>query len=325
MSDATADVTPDACFEPPAWCRCVACCLGGTAVKPLHFGPSAAPTPHPPLLHKLSSRIQLSTRSLAANLLARERDPNVSFHRNLLLSEPGRIGEPGAFIEEMHEFWAHDFAALEERHGYIQWLFPIFAGEGLNWRASPLTRSGAAKIRSDLDMSTRFLNSYRMMLSFYGLRLVEVQSGELGRAHDFDERMANLSRHPHNYKRLSRILASLGQLGFVRYKHPLLVALQAAIDDGALVGSKAAEAAKEFWVPLVYEEGSEWYGEQTLENDSDRLEGCLLLGAPPRPPLPPRPGTGTTAALAKRLSRTLSSAWSAPSVTNGPLLAKEML
>ena len=319
------DATPDACFEPPAWCRCVACCLGGPAAAPLPLDTSAAPASRPPLLRQLSSRIQLSARSLAANFLARERDPNVSFHRNLLQSEPGRLGEPGAFIEEMHQFWAHDLDALEERHGYIQWLFPIFAGEGLNWRASPLTRAGAAKIRSDVDMSTRVLNSYRMMLSFYGLTLVDPKSGELGRAPNFDERIANLSHHPHNYKRLSRMLTSLGQLGFVRYKQPLLAALQAAIDDGALTGPKAAEAAADFWLPLVYDEGSEWYDEQTLENDSDRLEGCLFQGAPPRAPLPPRPAAGATAALAKRLSRTLSSAWSASTSARGPLLATEAL
>ena len=296
-----------------ALCRCLSC---DEEPPPLKLSTSAAQPPAP-FLGQLSSRrssmrssrIMLSARSLAANLLARERDPNVSFYRNLLQSEPGRRGEDGAFIEEMHDDWIDDYDGLESKHGYIQWLFPMFAGEGMNWRATPLTRAGAAKIRNDREMTERLVQSYRLMLRFYGLCLVDEATGALGRSDEYRERMANLEAHPHNLKRLSRILTSLGQLGLARYKPPLLFALLEAIDEGALRGHKPEEAAAEFWVPLVYDEGSEWYGEQTLEVDDDRAEGCMFEGVP-RPPMPPRPLRASASArvLARTLTRKLSSA-----------------
>jgi hypothetical protein len=244
---------------------------------------------------------------LNANLLARERDVNVSFHRNLLPSEPGKTGEIGGFIDEMHKEWATDFEALEARHGYIQWLFPMFGGEGMNWRASPLTRAGAAKIRADEHMSRRVVLSYRVMLGFCGLVLADERTGRVERAPDAahaEQRLRNINVHPHNLKRITRIFISLGQLGFVRYRAPLLHALEREIDAGTL-GARAAAASSEYWHPVVFDEDSVAYQELTLEAGADdREEGVLFEGI--ERPQPPSPPPSQPARVAKRLSRQLS-------------------
>ena len=64
----------------------------------------------------------------------------------------------------------------------------------------------------------RVILSYRMMLEFYGFTLLSTETGALERSNDFEERFSNLSRNSHNFLRISRILKSLGELGFERFK-----------------------------------------------------------------------------------------------------------
>ena len=199
-----------------------------------------------------------------AKLVQRE-DPNVSFYRGVTISAPGKAGERGDLIDEIHRSW--DRERLEASHGYIQWLFPIFAGDSMNWRASPLTYAGAAKIREDRVMSERVRRSYVLFLDFVGFRLADAWTGRVEAATDCAARMAHLDAHPHNFKRISRILASLGHLGFRRYKAPLLAALEREIKLGTL--RTAAAALVHHWRPLVHDEGSEAYAARTLERAED--------------------------------------------------------
>jgi len=63
-------------------------------------------------------------------------------------------------------------------------------------------------------------DSYRIMLAFYGLRLVDPATGELAVADavpaphqaSFVQRFANLERNSHNFLRITRILKSLGEV-----------------------------------------------------------------------------------------------------------------
>lgn len=193
----------------------------------------------------------------------------------MLQSESGKYGEDGGFIDEIHERYDGDFESLERHHGFIQWLFPVFENSGVNWRAYPLTRTGAAQIRCDRALSLRVLRSYRIMLRFFGLRLADEQTGRVERLDEgWRERLENLNSRPHNFKRISRMLTSLGELGFRRYKAPFLAALQREIDEGHL--PRAAKAYESFWWPLVHSEGSAWYVDKTSEEAGDLAEGCLF-------------------------------------------------
>lgn len=110
------------------------------------------------------------------------------------------------------------------------------------------------------------------MLDFYGLQLLNEQTGEVGRAPNYEERYQNLANHYHNNLRISnietfcfctliefwiiaRILLSLGELGFRRYKKPLVDFLSSEIQNGLLQSCK--DSLNAFWLPCLDENSPE--------------------------------------------------------------------
>lgn len=144
---------------------------------------------------------------------------NLRFYRNELASEPR-----GGLVEDIHRRWMHDYDLLERHHGYIQWIFPI-REHGMNYQAKPLQRHEMVAIREDPACRARVVQSYRMMLDFYGFKLVDEASGAVARADNWKPRFHNLSWSSHNWLRVTRILKSLGELGFEHYKLPWLLAI----------------------------------------------------------------------------------------------------
>ena len=119
-----------------------------------------------------------------------------------------------------------DYDWLERDHSYIQWLFPI-RERGLNPDAQVLQLAEANLIATSADLKERFRKSYEMMLDFYGMRLVNAETGDVARRGDDDDSFlpnyANLNKCGHNYLRITRILKSLGEMGFEHYKKPFVM------------------------------------------------------------------------------------------------------
>lgn len=88
-----------------------------------------------------------------------ERAPNFMFYSNLTPSVPD-----GALITEILATWANDADRLEAHHGYIQWLFPLFADQGLNSSAHALRHREAAAMRASAEICTRIVAAYRVRL-----------------------------------------------------------------------------------------------------------------------------------------------------------------
>jgi len=200
-------------------------------------------------------------------------DPNVEFYRGAMPSRPH-----GALIDEIHTEWWGNFELLEMHHGYIQWLFPVFENAGMNWESSPLTKEGATSIRTDAAASARVLRSYELMLHFYGLVLADQHNGRIERDPDAKHaaaRLGHLNTSPHNWLRVSRIITSLGELGFRRYKVPLVRFLGREVSSGGGLLKNARQSHDQFWVRLLDEE-TPWYSSKTLEVAADRAEGCLF-------------------------------------------------
>ena len=101
--------------------------------------------------------------------------PNVEFYNNQIRSLPD-----GNFIDEIHRTWWEDYDQLEAHHSYIQWLFPIYEGPGVNGEASALTKEESKRMRASEEIGERFVKSYQMMLDFYGMELDNLESGEGG-------------------------------------------------------------------------------------------------------------------------------------------------
>ncbi len=76
--------------------------------------------------------------------------------------------------------------------------------------AQVLQRHEAETFRTNPAIQERILKSYKLILGFYGVELVDVESGSLRRAHNYKERYWNLNAKTHNYLRITRILKFLG-------------------------------------------------------------------------------------------------------------------
>uniref|UniRef100_A0A8C1YK52 Opioid growth factor receptor n=1 Tax=Cyprinus carpio TaxID=7962 RepID=A0A8C1YK52_CYPCA len=145
-----------------------------------------------------------------------ERMTNLKFYLNEMKSSPDDVS-----IETFHTEWKTDYKRLERVHSYIQWLFPL-REPGVNYMAAELTKKEIQAFRESDEAKSRLLDSYELMLGFYGIQLLSRESGEVKRAENWRERFANLERNMHNNLRITRILKSLGELGFEHFQAPLV-------------------------------------------------------------------------------------------------------
>jgi hypothetical protein len=131
----------------------------------------------------------------------------------------------GRTLSDILEF---DFYELEFNHDYIQWLFPLPEPSGANALAPVLSGADVAAFHEDESLRRALLESFVLMLEFYGLRLSDISGGvEVVRAENFDDRRANwLTRGNHNFLRISRILRSLALLGLSSYAAAFLQSLE---------------------------------------------------------------------------------------------------
>uniref|UniRef100_A0A1A8G1E7 Opioid growth factor receptor n=1 Tax=Nothobranchius korthausae TaxID=1143690 RepID=A0A1A8G1E7_9TELE len=141
---------------------------------------------------------------------------NLQFYLNKFPSAPDDL-----YIESFHKDWKNDYKRLERVHSYIQWLFPL-REPGVNYMASELTKKEIEAFKQSSDAKKRLVESYELMLGFYGIRLVNKETGEVKRAENWKERFGNLERNMHNNLRITRILKSLGELGLEHYQAPLV-------------------------------------------------------------------------------------------------------
>lgn len=140
----------------------------------------------------------------------------------------------GRSLRDIHEF---DFYELEFNHDYIQWLFPLPEPSGVNASAPILTKADIDRFLSDEALRTRLLQSFKLMLSFFGFELAESAGAgtvTVSTASHFDERHAWLQAGNHNFLRITRILRSLTLLGCSRYAAAFLECLERIYADHAV-------------------------------------------------------------------------------------------
>jgi hypothetical protein len=130
----------------------------------------------------------------------------VSFYRGESPDSSGRS------LDEIHS-WNDD--KLEYTHDYIQWLFPLEERSQFNPDAPLLDAAQIQAVRSDDTLKEKLVKSLQVMLAFYGLQC-EAKEGAMvvTKSKAFAKRAQNwLSKHNHNYLRITRILTSLRLLG----------------------------------------------------------------------------------------------------------------
>ncbi|XP_064173645.1 opioid growth factor receptor-like protein 1 [Anguilla rostrata] len=153
---------------------------------------------------------------------------NLRFYMNKIPLVPD-----GIYIEEILNKWRGDYEQLEHNHTYIQWLFPL-REQGLNFYAQELTQVEIKEFQSTREAKRRFLLAYTVMLDFFGIALLD-KNGNVSRAPNWQDRFQHLNESQHNYLRITRILKSLGELGFESFKPPLVrLLLEEALVEGTL-------------------------------------------------------------------------------------------
>ncbi|KAF1643471.1 Opioid growth factor receptor-like protein 1, partial [Aptenodytes patagonicus] len=151
---------------------------------------------------------------------------NLRFYKNKIPFKPD-----GVYIEEVLNKWKGDYEKLEHNHTYIQWLFPL-REQGLNFYAKELTTYEIEEFKKTKEAIRRFLLAYKMMLEFFGIKLTD-KTGNVARAANWQERFQHLNESQHNYLRITRILKSLGELGYESFKSPLVkfILHEALVED----------------------------------------------------------------------------------------------
>eukprot|EP00756_Hemistasia_phaeocysticola_P036306 Hpha_TRINITY_DN16635_c0_g1::TRINITY_DN16635_c0_g1_i1::g.180132::m.180132 len=141
---------------------------------------------------------------------------------------------------------------LEQKHHFMQWLFPK-ATNGVSGACAPTLTTRAAKALSlDPSCSARVMNAYRMILDFWGLELLDEETGAVQRAPHCAERFRNIVVHEHNYLRITRVLVSLGMGGRIQLLGPLVeLLIEEVAPGGALEGALSRGALLRYWIPAV--------------------------------------------------------------------------
>ncbi|XP_030171657.1 opioid growth factor receptor-like protein 1 isoform X2 [Lynx canadensis] len=168
---------------------------------------------------------------------------NLRFYKNKIPFKPD-----GVYIEEVLNKWKGDYEKLEHNHTYIQWLFPL-REQGLNFYAKELTTYEIEEFKKTKEAIKRFLLAYKMMLEFFGIKLVD-KTGNVARAVNWQERFQHLNESQHNYLRITRILKSLGELGYESFKSPLVkFILHEALVENTIPNIK--QSALEYFVYTI--------------------------------------------------------------------------
>ncbi|KAH9500530.1 hypothetical protein Btru_072171 [Bulinus truncatus] len=196
-----------------------------------------------------------------------KRNDNLKFYKGEMESVPD-----GDYIDEIHEVWKNDYDLLESHHGYIQWIFPI-REDGMNWHAQPLQLHEAEAIKSDPSAHARVLTSYRMMLGFYGMKLVDEKTGEIEKAANYLKRFKNLTRNTHNYLRITRILKSLGELGYEHLKKPFLdFILDEALNKHSSLQATLS-SCENYWIGTIKDDNAREELYQRIEEEKKKDYG----------------------------------------------------
>jgi hypothetical protein len=141
----------------------------------------------------------------------------LAFYRRQSRDDRGRT------LDDVRAFGSGE---LERVHDYIQWLFPLAERSGANPTAPVLTPDAITAFREDGALRRELLESFAVMLQFYGFRL-EHDPIRIERAANFDERRVEWLRSGnHNFLRLTRIMRSLTVLGLPDHARALLDQLE---------------------------------------------------------------------------------------------------
>lgn len=151
----------------------------------------------------------------------------------------------------LENVWNFSTKELENRHNYIQYLFPTYE-KGVNPRAPILTKQEVLTIKNSPELKVRILNSFMIMLNFYGLEY-DSKAKRIVTSPRFDERAKEwMTPNNHNYRRITRILTSLTILGLEYFALLfLLIMINLTIKNPSRITGKTRIIWKKFGERII--------------------------------------------------------------------------
>ncbi|KIY45642.1 hypothetical protein FISHEDRAFT_49021 [Fistulina hepatica ATCC 64428] len=169
---------------------------------------------------------------------------NLKFYSNTARCRPDNL-----LINELHERWKGDYDVLENKHGFIQWIFPI-QEFGMNYWSQPLQKHEIERMKASPEIVKRVITSYELMLDFYGMRLVSAETGQVDRSlppRYYKSQYENLTWSSHNNLRISRILKCLSELGLERFNAGLLLHMLNEQSESGELNSRSIRSSMDRW------------------------------------------------------------------------------
>jgi len=156
-------------------------------------------------------------------------------------------GKPLDNIDSVHEEYFAKYDFLEENNNYMEWLFPIYGSAGINHNTKPLSMQEAELFKKNIQTSIRLVRSYKLMLNFFGMKLANDLTGEVTREEDiWQARYCQINSRTNNNIKITRMLKSLGQLGFERYQKRFVEHLKTEIEEHGLL-KNCRDNFKNYW------------------------------------------------------------------------------
>ncbi|CCO31364.1 Opioid growth factor receptor Short=OGFr [Rhizoctonia solani AG-1 IB] len=114
--------------------------------------------------------------------------------------------------------------------------------------AHPLTEYEIEEITSSPTILLRVRRAYELMLDFYGMKLLDTESGLIGRKEDgWEERYHNLTYSSHNNLRITRILKCLSILSYPHYAAPFVLHVLNEQSEHGLLKAPAIQNSLDKW------------------------------------------------------------------------------
>ncbi len=204
--------------------------------------------------------------------------PNYLFQQGLYRSRTRTsVLSASFYLDSIHADVWNDANFLERAHTYIQWLFPISEGSGMNPDAFQLTLEEATRISTCPVARESLFRSFVMMLNFWGFQLDFIPASQLTTstspldtkfgavfpdiipivqrpttdAMSLEQQQARFSNWDgtHNSLRISRVLRSLSECGL----HSIALPFAASLLYHALVGDvkNVTSSLYRFWLPSL--------------------------------------------------------------------------
>jgi hypothetical protein len=146
---------------------------------------------------------------------------------------------------------AYSGEELDDKHDFIQWLFPLPEPSPVNPDAPVLDEETIAEFQSRPELRAALLKSLCMMIAFYGFELRELPALSVERGAGFARCAANWLRPGnHNHLRLRRILRSTHLLGLKAESEALFRALE-QIYQSSRGQANITAATFRFWQAAV--------------------------------------------------------------------------